>query len=357
MELIPCLPYDVGLECLIRVPYEDFSSFASVCTTWKHQIQLPEFWRRRGASKSTQRVVVMAQARVDPTQKLGTIKYSATPAYRLTVFEPERGYWTELPPVPGYSDGLPMFCQLVGVGLNLVVMGGLNPVTWEVSNSVYIYNFISATWRRGTHMPGCQRSFFACASDSNRTVFVAGGHDSEKCALKSAMAYDVTNDKWTHLPDMARERDESKGIFHLGKFHVIGGYSTNTQGRFEASAGSFNISTWQWDSVCENFLEIAMCPRHCLDRGDGTLYISRSIDVSARKGSTSTWQVVTELPVDVQNIAYMTGWQDKLLVIGSPRFGAPHRAYLLDTKTHKWEENEVLEAFSGHVQSGCYLEL
>ncbi|KAL2499657.1 F-box/kelch-repeat protein [Abeliophyllum distichum] len=65
-----------------------------------------------------------------------------TLAYRLTVFEPERGYWIELPPVPGYSDGLPMFCQLVGARLNLVVMGGLKPVTWEVSNSVYISTFL-----------------------------------------------------------------------------------------------------------------------------------------------------------------------------------------------------------------------
>lgn len=355
MEIIPCLPYDVGLECLIRVPYQDFSSVASVCSTWKHEIELPEFWRRRRESGSNRKLVVMAQAQVDPRQKLGTMKYSATPAYRLTVFEPEGGYWTELPPVPGYFDGLPMFCQLVGAGMNLVVIGGLNPFTWEVSKAVYVYNFISATWRRATDMPGCQRSFFACGSDSNRMVFVAGGHDSEKCALKSAMAYDVTNDKWTHLPDMARERDESKGIYHLGKFHVIGGYSTNMQGRFEASAESFDISTWQWDPVRENYLEASTCPRHCVDCGDGKLYMSRSTDVLVHIGST--WKVVTELPSDLQNTAYMIGWQDKLLMIGSPRFGAPHRAYLLDTRTLEWEEKEAREAFSGHVQSGCYLEL
>ncbi|KAL2541534.1 F-box/kelch-repeat protein [Abeliophyllum distichum] len=65
-----------------------------------------------------------------------------TLAYWLVVFEPKKGYWTELPLVAGYSDGLSMFYQLVGAKLNLVVMGGLNSVTWEVSNFVYISTFL-----------------------------------------------------------------------------------------------------------------------------------------------------------------------------------------------------------------------
>ncbi|GJN19307.1 hypothetical protein PR202_gb06570 [Eleusine coracana subsp. coracana] len=40
-------------------------------------------------------------------------------------------------------------------------------------------------------------SFFACASDGSRRVFVAGSHDEENNALRSAA--------------MARERDEARG--------------------------------------------------------------------------------------------------------------------------------------------------
>lgn len=349
MDLIPGLPYDLGLECLIRVPHQYLSSVASVCRTWKREIQLPEFWRRRKASALTRKVVVMSQSRADPTQ---TTKHAAVPVYTLTLCEPETGFWAEL---PGLPDGLPMYCQLIGVGLNLVVMGGLDPVTWEVTNGVFIYSPISATWRRGADMPGCRRLFFACASDSDGTVFVAGGHDTDKCALRSAMAYDVARDEWTLLPDMKRERDESKGVYLDGKFHAIGGYPTNMQGRFEATAEAFDAATWQWDPVEEDFLDSGACPRNCVENGGGELVMCRGSNVMERRGST--WTVVAEVAADVRNTALVTAWQGKVLVTGSERFGAACKSFMLDLKRGKWEGVDGGEDFTGHVQSGCCLEL
>ncbi|KAL2243401.1 F-box/kelch-repeat protein At1g80440-like [Sesamum indicum] len=350
MDLIPGLPDDLGLECLVRVPHQYFSSVSSVCRSWKRRIELPEFWRHRKASGLTRKVIVMAQARVDPNRGLGAKKHA--PVYRLTICEPETGYWAELPPIPG---GLPIFCQLVGVGLNLVVLGGWNPVTWEVSNGVFIYNFISATWHRGADIPGSKRSFFACASDSDRTVFVAGGHDEEKCALKSALAYDVAEDKWMTMPDMARERDESKGVFNRGKFHVISGYSTNAQGQFETSAESFDIATWEWAPVQEDFLNNPMCPRNCVDDGNGKLLMCNDSHVIVGQGST--WEAVAELPNNIRNMGLMTAWEGKVVIIGSERFGAAHEMLVLDLKSSKWKKVEVEEDFTGHVQYGCCLEL
>ncbi|KAH6800582.1 hypothetical protein C2S52_001046 [Perilla frutescens var. hirtella] len=355
-DLIPGLPADLGLECLIRVPHHEFSSVVSVCRSWKREIQLPEFWRRRKLSGLTRRVVVMAQARVDQTREVGARKFAAVPAYRLTLCEPETGFWAELPPVPGFSDGLPMYCQLVGVGLNLVVMGGWDPETWKASPAVFIYSFVSATWRQGADMPGGDRLFFACASDNARTVFVAGGHDGEKCALRSALAYDVAEDEWRAMPDMARERDEAKGAFHRGAFHVIGGYPTNMQGRFEASAESFDVATWQWAPVQEDLLDAAACPRNCVDSGDGRLLNCRDAEVAVREGLT--WRAAAgELPCDVRNTAYVTAWQGKVMVIGSERFGAAYKAFVLDLKRSKWERVDAHEEFTGHVQSGCCVEI
>ncbi|CAK9174638.1 unnamed protein product [Ilex paraguariensis] len=355
MKIIPGLPDDVGLDCLIRVPYQHFSSITSVCRSWKVEIELPEFWRWRKAAGVCQQIIVMAQARVDPTNNHGLKKYSATPVYRLTLYEAKTGGWSELPPVPGLSDGLPMFCQLAALDLNLVVIGGWNPVTWEVSNAMFIYNFVSAKWRRGTDMPRGHRSFFACASDSHRMVFVAGGHDTQKNALRSTMAYDMTKDEWVQLPDMARERDECKGVFHHGKFHVIGGYPTEMQGCFERSAEAFDVATWQWKQVQEDFLETATCPMTCLDSGDGRLFMCRAGDVEVLQ--SPIWQVVAELPTEVHHTSYVTAWQDKLLVIGCPRFGEPHRAYLIGLKDNNWTKVEALEEYSGHVQSCCWLEI
>ncbi|KAL0415286.1 UNVERIFIED_CONTAM: F-box/kelch-repeat protein SKIP20 [Sesamum latifolium] len=77
MDLIPGLPDDLGLECLVRVPHQYFSSVSSVCRSWKRWIELPEFWRHRKFSGLTRKVIVMAQARVDPTRGLGAEKHAA----------------------------------------------------------------------------------------------------------------------------------------------------------------------------------------------------------------------------------------------------------------------------------------
>ncbi|GFP95475.1 F-box/kelch-repeat protein at1g80440 [Phtheirospermum japonicum] len=355
MDLIPGLPADMALECLVRVPYQHFSSVSSVCRSWKREIELPEFWRHRKASGLTRKVIVLAQSRVDPTREQGPKKYAAAPVYCLTVCEPEMGYWAELPPMPGYSDGLPMFCQLAEVGSSLVVMGGLDPMTWEVSNCVFVYDFISAKWRRGADMPGGRRLFFACAADSDRTVFVAGGHDSEKCALKSAMAYDVARNEWAHMPDMARERDEPKGVYHRGKFLVIGGYLTSAQGRFQTDAESFDVAMWRWGPVEEDFLDVATCPRNCADGGDGKLVVPCGADMAVREGST--WRAAAEMPWEVRNTTYVAVWEGKVLVIGSHRFDGPYKTFVLDLKSCRWERVEAEDKFSGHVQSGCCLEL
>ncbi|PSS07456.1 F-box/kelch-repeat protein [Actinidia chinensis var. chinensis] len=355
MDLIPGLPHDIGLECLIRVPYDHFSSVSSVCRKWKAEMELPEFRRHRKFSGASQSLFVMAQSRVDRDQSgTGARKSSVNPVYQLTICEPETGKWSELLPVPGYSNGLPVFCRVTSVGSNLVVMGGLDPVTWEVSNAVFVYNFVSATWKRGADMPGGPRSFFACASDLDRTVYIAGGHDKEKNALRSAMAYDVANDEWVQLPDMAMDRDECKGVFHGGKFHVIGGYNTEMQGQFGTSAEAFGIATWKWDLVNDDFLDTATCSSICSDGGDGRLYMCRANEVVVLQGTT--WKIVTELPADVQSRTTDT-WQGRMFVMGCRRFGEAHKAYVLDLKNYKWTNVEVPEYYSGPIQSGCWLDL
>ncbi|KAF7134842.1 hypothetical protein RHSIM_Rhsim08G0218900 [Rhododendron simsii] len=360
MDLIPGLPEEVGLECLVRVPYTHFSSASSVCRRWNAEIRQPEFRRLRKVSGLTQPLVVMVQSRVNPSKprsdSMKRFDKSRSMIYRLTVFEPETGEWRELPPVPGCENGLPMFCRIVGVGLNLVVMGGWDPVTCVVSNSVFVFDFVWATWRRGSDMPGGPRSFLACASDSNRTVYIAGAHDKEKNALKSALMYDTAKEKWGRLPDMAMERDECEGVFHDGKFHVIGGYNTEMQGQFSRSAEEFDVATMRWDQVQDDFLEAATCPTTCTDGRDGRLYMCRGNDVAIRLNSS--WQAVAELPAEVRSsISYVTAWRGKMLVIGSLKFGVALRAHVLDLKRYVWTQIEVPAEYCGYVQSGCWLDI
>lgn len=359
MALITGLPDDVARDCLLSINYDQFSAVASVCKSWRSEITLPEFRRLRVLSGRCQNLIVMVQAQVNPSPTVTLFKSSVAPVYRLTLCDPGTATWSDLPPVPELASGLPMFCQVVGAGWDLVVMGGWDRMTWQASQSVFVYNFVSGQWRRGNDMPGGPRTFFGCASDSHRAVYVAGGHDGEKNALKSAMVYDVARDEWIQLPDMERERDECKAVFHRGKFLVIGGYSTEMQGRFERTAEAFDVDTWRWDQVCEEFLEEATCPRTCVGSdGDdnGAMYMCPDDEVVSR-GGNSTWQKVSKLPAEVRNVAYMTTWKGRLLVIGSAGFGEPHTAYTLDLVKKTWTKVESPQKFKGHVQSGCYMEI
>ncbi|KAK3410991.1 hypothetical protein EUGRSUZ_J03014 [Eucalyptus grandis] len=356
MELIPGLPDDIARECLIRVPHAGLSTVASTCKGWKAEIELPQFRSRRKSAGHSQTIIIMAQAVLDPARSIGFAKLCHVPVFRLTTFEPVLGSWSQLPPPPEFSGGFPMFCQLAAAGSDLVVIGGLDPVSWEASSSVYIYSFITATWRRGADMPGVRRSFFGCASDGDRVVFVAGGHDGEKNALRSAVLYHVERDEWMALPNMARERDECKGIFHGGKFHVIGGYGTEMQGKFERSCEAFDATTWQWGPVRDDTLVASTCPRTCVDGNlDDHLYMCKDGDVLALRGST--WRVEAKMPGDVYSPSHVTKWQGKLLVIGAPTAGEPQKAYVWEMSTCTWTKVELPEKFSGHVQVGCNLEI
>lgn len=361
MDLLPGLPNDIALDCLIRLPLDQLSKAASVCSNWKREIKHPLFRQRRKDSGLTRPVFALAQAMVTTIRKPhGITTLSSTQFYRLSLYHPQRGYWCDLPPIPELVDGLPMFCRVVGVGSNVMVIGGCDPVNWRVMDSVFIYNFISGSWRRGADLPGEQRLFFGCASDSERFVVVAGGHDDEKNALKSALLYDVAEDEWVTLPEMAVERDECKCAFHQGKFHVIGGYPTHAQGQFQGSAEVFDSSTRQW-RLEEDFLGDDTCPQTCIEGDDGRLYMCRGGDVVVK--CDATWKHVARLPDDVSNVAYLTAWQGKLLALGNSRFNELHSGYELDlsisdqSKDKIWRKLDTPNEYCGHVQSVCCPEI
>ncbi|KAL2338098.1 hypothetical protein Fmac_012544 [Flemingia macrophylla] len=355
MDLISGLPEDVARECLIRVSYHQFPTVASVCKLWNSEIHSPEFHRQRRTSARAQELIVMVQANIEPGT--ASTKRVTSPVYRLSVFEPQTGNWAELPGPPEFNSGLPMFCQVVGLGHHLVVLGGLDPNSWKASNSVFVYNFLSAEWRRGADMPGGPRTFFACAaSDSDATVFVAGGHDNEKNALRSALAYDVSLDRWIPLPDMAAERDECRGVFRRGRFFAVGGYPTDAQGRFEKSAEAFDPATWRWGEIEEGYLDRATCPRTFVDGGDGEgAYLCVAGELMALR--RDTWQRIASVPAEVRNAAFVAPLDGALVVIGSSGYGEVHVAYAFDATRCNWRKLETPEGFRGHVQTGCVLEI
>lgn len=350
MDLLQYLPYDIALQCLIRVPFYQFHSLRSVCKAWKDEIELPELLALRKSTGKAQSLVVMSQAHVNTT---GNPKGLDTHVYRLVVLDPETGFWWEMPPLPRFENGLPLFCEMVSVGSDLVVIGGYDPRGWECLDSVFIYDFLSSTWRRGAKMPGGPRSLFGCASDGDHTVFVAGGHDLQKNALKSTWMYDVALNKWAQLADMAKERDECRGLFHHGRFHVLNGYPTNMQGHFHENVEVFDMSTCEWHETKDEFLETKHFPNICVEGTNKELYICHGSDVVTLKDDT--WQFVAKLPADAAKTPYMIPFLGNMLLFGASKDSKPYNAYKMELNERVWTKVEVPVEYSGHVQSGCCL--
>ncbi|XP_010257590.1 PREDICTED: F-box/kelch-repeat protein At1g15670-like [Nelumbo nucifera] len=341
IELIPNLPEEIGLECLIRLPYTEHRVAARVCRRWRELLESRGFYYQRKQTGYTHKVACLVQSLPVKTAGGGR-KPAGAPFYGITVFDPVSGTWERLHPVPNYPDGLPLFCQLSSVEGKLVLMGGWNPVSWEPVKDVFVFDFTIRQWRRGKDMPS-KRSFFASGSLDGK-IFVAGGHDENKNALKSAWSYDVRRDEWEELSQMTEERDECEGVIIGNEFWVVSGYSTENQGRFESSAECYELETGRWRRV-EGAWPAGRCPRVCVGvekEKDGKLFCWAESDSAIRVGACGV------------------GLGERTLVTGSPYMGAPQGVFLVEAKkgqNGKLEKIDAPDEFSGFVQSGCCVEI
>ncbi|XP_062178931.1 F-box/kelch-repeat protein At1g80440-like [Phragmites australis] len=378
-ELIPGLPEEVARECLVRVGFDQLPVVRRISRQWKSEVESPDYNRLRRAEGLARPVLALVQAQpaapaddAGPAHKhspgAGARAGAGGPAnsYRMVLLDPVEGRWAPLPALPGPTGSLPLFCQVAAVDSGgqgrkrLVVVGGWDPETWAPMDSVFVYDFLTGVWERGAPMPGPRRSFFACAAVGG-TVYVAGGHDEEKNALRSVLAYDPYADTWAQLPDMAAERDEPRGLCAGGRFLVVGGYPTQAQGRFAGSAEAFDPATSAWAPVQEGLLEESVCPRTCCAApGTERMYMLRDGHLVARDGAAS-WRPVAQVPEDARTAATVSAIpDDRVVVIGSGCYGGDQTVYVLREEAGKgasWARALAPPEFSGHVQASCFLEI
>ncbi|KAL8214381.1 hypothetical protein R6Q57_003830 [Mikania cordata] len=341
-EVIPGLPDEIALECLTRLHYGTYSVASDVCRRWRHLLQDREFYYHRKKYGFTRKAACFVQSipvLLEPA--LSDAKPEKQPKYRLSVFDPVAGTWDKIEPVPRYPDGLPLFCQVASSEGKLVVMGGWNPASWEPLRDVFVYEFTTRQWTQRVDMPSI-RSFFT-ARACNGNVYVAGGHDESKNALKSAWVYDIAADEWSELTPMSEERDECEGVIIGSEFWVVSGYDTDSQGQFKNSAEVLDMTTGTWRRV-EEAWRVSGCPRSCLAVGQNCSFTS--------------WAGV-ELSVQVGTCGVDLG--DRAVVTGSGYQGGPPTVYVGE-KTGQGQNGKLIKVdtpfeFSGFVQSGCLVEI
>ncbi|XP_074292096.1 F-box/kelch-repeat protein SKIP20-like [Silene latifolia] len=258
-ELIPGLPNDMALECLLRVPIDSHSILRHVSTHWKTTLSHSSFFDLRRRVYAAEHLLFLIQplsavARIPPQQEtnkdvLDSVNSVTSPLiYNISVYNSTLNEWKNMVNVT-----IPTFAQCVAIpaSAKVVILGGWGPATLLPVTDVLVIDLSSGTWKQGSPMPTA-RSFFAAASVGPTAVYVAGGHDGRKNALRTAEVYDVDTDTWRKLPDMEQDRDEAHGLVlndEESKFWVISGYGTESQGRFRSDAEVYDTKTGSWTRI------------------------------------------------------------------------------------------------------------
>ncbi|WCJ32499.1 Galactose oxidase/kelch repeat superfamily protein [Euphorbia peplus] len=241
-QLIPGLPDEIAMECLVRVPYQFHSDLISPLPQSDSAADHPQ-------TATADAAVVKKDEKIDDRGNGNNQQIHSPPQFAVSLYNATDDTWLRTSP----PAGIPMFCQCLALPVSgkVILLGGWDPATLEPVPDVHILDLTGGPrWRRGASM-SVSRSFFACAVIGPSTIYVAGGHDGQKNALKSAEVYDVEENVWRMLPDMEEERDECQGLVweDNSKFFVVSGYGTDSQGQFRSDAECFDPISGSWSKI------------------------------------------------------------------------------------------------------------
>ncbi|GLJ06604.1 hypothetical protein SUGI_0042860 [Cryptomeria japonica] len=351
-DVITSLPEEIARECLLRVPYKCHPNLMSVCRKWEAVVKSPRFYQDRKRFGLKQQFLCLAATLPADNRKEHGKRVRRICAYDLVDESCET-----LPPIPDFPDGIPHLSHLLSTPTEkLVVMGGWHPLTWQSLTTVFVYEFSSAQWRRGVDMPTV-RSLFSCSCSSSSLIYVTGGHDDDKKALRSAEVYDVEHDRWDVLPDMKEERDECASVFIDEKLFVMSGYTTETQGRFEGSAQVFDPNTRIWNRVEDMWTLPQRSLRLCVF-AFGRLYSFTTRHVMQYDVVKNQWVVVCALPESLCAVTCVTACYNGILVAGSTAGGDEKSiCFMYNPVNEEWKTLETPTNLQGFIQSAAAVEI
>jgi hypothetical protein len=352
-ELIPGLPNDVAMECLVRVPSRSHRRMRRVCRGWRGAVGSAGFRRRRRVAGAEEDVVFVVQA----SPAGGGDGKGCTPQCALAAANLTTGEWHRVAaawgPVPLFAQ-----CAAAGDGRHVAVVGGWDPATLRPTADVRVLDVPASAWRRGAPVPDA-RSFFGCAGGGDGSVYVAGGHDGAKNALRSALAYDVTADAWRALPDMAEERDEPQLVAAApDRVLAASGYPTDAQGAFKRTTECYSQSAAAWTHegdgvvVPDDAAGTTTCQLAAVRGGVWAVGAGRG-GVREWNGAARAWRGIADGPPGMKACVRAVGVGDGVFAFGTVVEGGRNAAWVMDATGAAWRRVPVPPGFDGFVYSAA----
>uniref|UniRef100_A0A1D1XCU3 F-box/kelch-repeat protein At1g30090 n=1 Tax=Anthurium amnicola TaxID=1678845 RepID=A0A1D1XCU3_9ARAE len=212
-ELIPGLPDDVALNCLLRLPVESHPSCRSVCRRWHALLGSKErfFSQRKVSGFCSAWLFVLAFNRCT-----GKIQWHVLD---LTLFS-----WHTIPPMPCRDRVCPhgLRCVAIPQEGSLLVCGGTVTGVDSPLDTVLRFEMQSNRWTPVSRML-TPRSFFA-AGLIHGLVYAAGGSSTNLSELSSAEALCPVTGSWQPVASMCTGFSSYDSAVLHGKLFVTEGW-------------------------------------------------------------------------------------------------------------------------------------
>jgi hypothetical protein len=110
--LMPALPDDVAMQCLLRVPPCSHAQLQRVSRRWRELVNSPQYYEERKREGTSEKFVCMLQAMEPlPPASAGKATSQRSPVFGITLLNVQQRTWERLPPIPDFSEGLPIFSR------------------------------------------------------------------------------------------------------------------------------------------------------------------------------------------------------------------------------------------------------
>lgn len=292
--LIPGLPDDLAIACLIRVPRIDHRRLRLVCKRWYRLLAGNYFYTlRKNINFFEEWIYIMKR------DKDGKISWHAfDPIYRL--YQP-------LPPVPKeYSEAVG-FGSAVLSGCHLYLFGGKDPIKGPMRRVIF-YSTRTNKWHRAPDMLRRRHFFGSCVI--NNCLYVAGGeNEGIHRSLRSAEVYDPNKSRWSFISDMSTAMVPFIGVVYEGKWFLkgLGSHRQVTSEVYQPENDTWcsvydgMVAGWRNPSAFLNGKLYALeCKDGCKLRvyEEKTQSWSKYIDSKAHLGNTKAFEAAGLVPLN-----------------------------------------------------------
>ncbi|KAJ3700098.1 hypothetical protein LUZ61_003803 [Rhynchospora tenuis] len=208
--LIPGLPDDLALKCLVRISHGYHGLLECVSKKWRDAIRSEEYARLKALEGLCGNWIFISTAN----------------GSRWEAYDTEADRWEPLPIMP--AIGCNSVNKIIGFSCvtvchKFLVIGGqtVSPVHQEVLSDVAVFDSFKKEWYMAAGMTRA-RLGFACVAISAK-VYVAGGHNFTcPSGFSDAEVYDPCIDRWDYLPAMPFPLVGCFGLSRGKHFYVVG---------------------------------------------------------------------------------------------------------------------------------------